>query len=62
MFYDNYVESKIMVDVKAMEGRVMDEVKTVQQDIKTVSGTVSEIKGSVDTLIKLLEDRKANRT
>ena len=45
-----------MVDVKAMEGRVMDEVKAVQQDIKTVSGTVS------DTLIKLLEDRKANRT
>lgn len=51
-----------MVGVKAMEGRVMDEVRTVQQDIKTVSGTVSEIKGSVDTLIKLLEDRKANRT
>jgi hypothetical protein len=52
------VERNIKEDVEAVENRVMAEIKQTQGDVKKVNETVSEIKGSVDTLIKILQDRK----
>ncbi|CCX14905.1 Protein of unknown function [Pyronema omphalodes CBS 100304] len=52
------VEKRVMANIEAVEKRVMAEIKQTQGDVKKVNETVSEIKGSVDTLIQLLQDRK----
>lgn len=67
--YDNYVERKIKGEIGAVEKRVVSqveavgervvsEIKQTQEDVKKISQTVGEIKGSVDTLIKPMKDRK----